>query len=211
MGLIKAEVAELADAHGSGPCDSNIMRVQVPSSAQIQYLFKKSTEIFILCTFFKNKDGIVSFLSLKSMEMLKELLSDALKIGETSKDRFPAMCSALAKYQHDYPDFFDRSLRYIQVGQKNDNEWLTKTYQVGEEVNQIISQYISWGINRGELAGTTDYFETIMHMWGMISGVIKLASEKEDYIRIRGDKSKEEFLQIGFKKIYKAIAKEPSQ
>lgn len=88
-----------------------------------------------LYVYFKNKDDIVSFFSLKSMEMLKELLSDALKIGETSKDRFPAMCSALAKYQHDYPDFFDRSLRYIQVGQKNDNEWLAKTYQVGEEVN----------------------------------------------------------------------------
>ena len=29
-----AEMAELADAHGSGPCDSNIMRVQVPSSAR---------------------------------------------------------------------------------------------------------------------------------------------------------------------------------
>ena len=99
----------------------------------------------------------------------------------------------------------------FRLGRKNDNEWLLKTYQVGEKVNHIISQYISWGINRGELAGTTDYFETIMHMWGMISGVIKLASEKEDYIRIRGDKSKEEFLQIGFKKIYKAIAKEPSQ
>ena len=28
-----AEMAELADAHGSGPCDSNIMRVQVPFSA----------------------------------------------------------------------------------------------------------------------------------------------------------------------------------
>ena len=27
-------MAELADAHGSGPCDSNIMRVQVPSSAR---------------------------------------------------------------------------------------------------------------------------------------------------------------------------------
>ncbi len=26
-------MAELADAHGSGPCDSNIMRVQVPFSA----------------------------------------------------------------------------------------------------------------------------------------------------------------------------------
>ena len=39
MGLIKAEVAELADAHGSGPCDSNIMRVQVPSSARKEYFF----------------------------------------------------------------------------------------------------------------------------------------------------------------------------
>ena len=29
-----AEVAELADAHGSGPCGSNTMRVQVSSSAR---------------------------------------------------------------------------------------------------------------------------------------------------------------------------------
>ena len=28
-------MAELADAHGSGPCDGNIMRVQVPSSARL--------------------------------------------------------------------------------------------------------------------------------------------------------------------------------
>ena len=28
-----AEMAELADAHGSGPCDSNVMRVQVPFPA----------------------------------------------------------------------------------------------------------------------------------------------------------------------------------
>ena len=30
---ILAEMAELADAHGSGPCGSNTMRVQVPFSA----------------------------------------------------------------------------------------------------------------------------------------------------------------------------------
>ena len=39
-----AEMAELADAHGSGPCDSNIMRVQVPFSARLKSL--------ILGTFF---------------------------------------------------------------------------------------------------------------------------------------------------------------
>ncbi len=33
MGKVFAEVAELADAHGSGPCGGNTMRVQVTSSA----------------------------------------------------------------------------------------------------------------------------------------------------------------------------------
>ena len=32
--LRDAEVAELADAHGSGPCGSNTVRVQVSSSAR---------------------------------------------------------------------------------------------------------------------------------------------------------------------------------
>ncbi len=31
-----AEMAELADAHGSGPCGSNTMRVQVPFSASFK-------------------------------------------------------------------------------------------------------------------------------------------------------------------------------
>ena len=42
-----AEVAELADAHGSGPCGSNTLRVRLPSSAlngakpNPVYFFKK--------------------------------------------------------------------------------------------------------------------------------------------------------------------------
>ena len=45
-GSVFAGVAELADAHGSGPCDSNIMRVQVPSPASVsQFLACRS-----LCT-----------------------------------------------------------------------------------------------------------------------------------------------------------------
>lgn len=158
-----------------------------------------------LYVYFKNKEDIVSFLSLKSMEKLKELLSEALESGESVKEQFFFMCDALVKYQADYPDFFERSLQYIQVEKKNDNEWLSKTYQVGEEINQIISQYIKKGVERGELAQTTDYLGTTLLMWGMISGVIKIAFEKEEYIRIRGNASKEEFLKAGFEKIFNAI------
>ena len=38
----QAEMAELADAHGSGPCGSNTMRVQVPFPAYIFIVSKES-------------------------------------------------------------------------------------------------------------------------------------------------------------------------
>ena len=44
--LAVADVAELADAHGSGPCESNFMGVQVPSSAP------KEQYPFGCCSFF---------------------------------------------------------------------------------------------------------------------------------------------------------------
>ena len=44
--LAVADVAELADAHGSGPCESNFMGVQVPSSAP-----KRTVPIWVLFFF----------------------------------------------------------------------------------------------------------------------------------------------------------------
>ena len=41
-----AEVAELADAHGSGPCGSNTVRVQVSSSARIKYGSQEAAWLF---------------------------------------------------------------------------------------------------------------------------------------------------------------------
>ena len=49
-----AGMAELADAHGSGPCGSNTMRVQVPFPAYLFMVFKESDGstgfvAFLLC------------------------------------------------------------------------------------------------------------------------------------------------------------------
>lgn len=45
------------------------------------------------------------------------------------------------------------------------------------------------------------------YMWGMISGLIKLAKEKEEYIELAGNISKEKFLHDGFEKIYGIMSK----
>ena len=41
-----AEVAELADAHGSGPCGSNTLRVRLPSSAGDEQEVRKLASCF---------------------------------------------------------------------------------------------------------------------------------------------------------------------
>ncbi len=49
-----AEVAELADAHGSGPCGGNTMRVQVPSSARKRW----SCDCLFFCFCFLEYDMV---------------------------------------------------------------------------------------------------------------------------------------------------------
>ena len=51
FGATNAEVAELADAHGSGPCGSNTLWVRLPSSAGRKQEFPVWRFLF-LCSFF---------------------------------------------------------------------------------------------------------------------------------------------------------------
>lgn len=159
-----------------------------------------------LYVYFKNKDEIVSFLALTSMRKLKDVLVKALDGEKHSKEAFLSMCFALVDYQKEYPDFFDRTLTYIRIDTNEpDNSLLNQTYQIGEEITQAIAKYLESGIRKGELHACDNYFETIFHMWGMISGLIKLAKEKEEYIELAGNISKEKFLNDGFEKIYSII------
>ena len=160
-----------------------------------------------LYVYFNNKQDIVSFIALKSMEKLKETIKAAVLAGGTTKEIFFSICDSLVRFQEEYPDFFEGTLQYIQIDSSDEDSMLYKIYQLGEDVNQMLCEYLKQGIESGELEETDDYFATIILMWGMISGVIKLAAKKEDYLRIGGNLSKEAFLRKGFEKIYRSISK----
>lgn len=158
-----------------------------------------------LYVYFKNKNDIVSFLSLQSMEKLKTAIEDATKVKLSSREIFFRICKALTDYQADYPDFFAMSQEYINVDAGEQNQWDEKSYSIGEEINSLLYQYLDDGIKSGSLREIDSYFETVFHLWGMISGIIRLASEKEEYIKLAGKVSREEFLQKGFERIYRTI------
>lgn len=159
-----------------------------------------------LYVYFKNKEEIVSFLSLKSMSKLRDAISKAVDSSEGSRAKFIAICRALADYQNEYPEYFDMSLRYITIDTNDkENSFYNQAYKVGEEINAIISAYLKAGKENKEILVEENTFVTVFHMWGMISGVIKLASEKKEYIEMTGKLSKKKFLEDGFEKIFKII------
>ena len=156
---------------------------------------------------FKNKEDIVSFISLYSMRILRDSLKGAIEGNGTSKDIFMGICNSIEKFYDEYPDFFRRTIKYIEINTRDDGSWLSQTYQVGEEINQIILDFLEKGARKGDLVQSDNYKETILNMWGMVSGIVELASEKEEYIRIAIATDKENFLKRGFENIYRVIAK----
>lgn len=160
-----------------------------------------------LYVYFKNKEDIVSFLSLESMKKLKESMESAFFTEHTKKEAFFLLCDSLVKYQQDYPDFFSLCLKYICLSSKEGGEWDSETYEVGEEINRILFEYLDSGIKNGDFKESGNYLSTIFQIWGMLSGLITLASEKEEYLYKAGKIERDKFLKDGFESIYKVIEK----
>lgn len=162
-----------------------------------------------LYVYFKNKEEIISFLALKSMHILRNTLIDALNVSGDSKKKFLAMCWALHAYQKEFPEYFDKSLSYISVDfDEEESSFLKQAYIVGEEINTAISEYLKQGTEKQELEVQGSHFVMIFQIWGMLSGLLKLVSEKKEYLEIKSDITYEQFLEDGFEKVYRLIKKQ---
>lgn len=161
-----------------------------------------------LYVYFKNKEEIISFLVLESMKTLYEYLSQALHPANDAKTSFLAMCHAVLRYQEEYPLYFKMVLENINIDFEN-REFLPEekeTFLVGEAINQLIASYFQSKMESGELRPDIQVIPTLFTCWGMISGAIQLATNKEAYIYQQMGLSKEAFLTIGFETLYRSLS-----
>ena len=64
------------------------------------------------------------------------------------------------------------------------------------------------GMEKGDLRGDLEVMPAIFAFWGMLSGIIQLAANKEEYIQQSMGLSKMQFLEYGFRMLYRSIARE---
>lgn len=161
-----------------------------------------------LYVYFENKEEIVGVLVLESMQKLYDYLSSALTQQETTRARYDGICRSLVQYQEEFPFYFKVALDKINIDFEH-TDYLPdekETFQVGEKINEIMQDFLLSGIEKGDLRSDLDPILTILSFWGMLSGLVQLADTKQEYIKGRLDRSKKEFIDYGFRMLYRSVA-----
>lgn len=161
-----------------------------------------------LYVYFENKEEIVGILVLGSMKKLYDYIASALVQQESTKSRYELICRGLVRYQEEFPFYFDMALSKINIDFEN-RDYLPEekeTYRVGEEINEKLRDFLTAGMENGELRDDLEIMPAIFNFWGMFSGMIQLAANKEAYIEKAMGLSKGQFLDYGFSMLYRSIA-----
>lgn len=161
-----------------------------------------------LYVYFKNKEEIVSILALNSMKTLYDEICCALKQQETTKAKYHCICRGLVRYQEKFPFYFKMVLDSLNIDFEGNNVLPEEkeTYRIGEEINEKIKHFLLSGIEKGDLRCDLEIMPAIFNFWGMLSGIIQLAANKESYIKQSMGLSKEQFLDYGFSLVYDSIS-----
>ena len=161
-----------------------------------------------LYVYFKNKEEIIGILVLNSMKKLYDYIVFALEQQESTQSRYNFICNGLVQYQEEFPFYFKMVLDKINIDFENHNTLPEEkeTYQIGEEINKKIKDFLIAGIEKGDLRNDLEIMPTIFNFWGMLSGIIQLAVNKEEYIKKSMGLSKKQFLEYGFSMLYYSIA-----
>lgn len=160
-----------------------------------------------LYVYFKNKEELIGFLVLESMKKLYDYINSALKQSDDTKERYKKICYALVNYQEEYPFYFKMLLETIKVDFETTNflPEEKETFLVGEQINELLSDFLEGGIKKGDVRPEIEILPTIFSFWGMLAGLIQIAANKESYMEQSMGKNKMEFLLYGFELLYHSI------
>lgn len=166
-----------------------------------------------LYVYFADKEEIVSFLVLKSMKTLYSHISEAVEGQATAKEKYRKICRALVNYQEKYPLYFVLALGEINVDfDKEDYRPLEKeTFEVGEQINHKIEEFIHGGIKAGEIQPDIPVLQTAFLFWAALAGLIQMSVNKQVYLEKAMNVSKYQFLETGFERLYRLISTEDNK
>lgn len=150
-----------------------------------------------LYVYFKSKQLIWDSIVCKYMEQLLEVAKKAAAGEGSFEERYYELCFDIATKFEQHPMFYKATLNKISMDMEQ--EVYKKIYETGEQINEAIADFIRSGIEEGIVRKEIDIYPAVIMMWSSISGIISMAGDKEEYLKLRFNMTKEEYLQKAFK------------
>lgn len=162
-----------------------------------------------LYVYFKSKDEIFHYITLKGMQMLHDKFTRVLETQQGAIEQYMAICKALGVFYEEYPVYFQSMLETIASDTESRlrSETLEAIYQAGELLNGDIESLIHKGIEEEVFKKELPSLPTGMVFWASLSGIVSLAGKKRDYISQSTGMTREDFMDFGFKMLLQSILK----
>lgn len=159
-------------------------------------------------SYFESKDELLFSIVLICMRTIKEDISIIVAKNCGTSIKFLEICNVYAAFQKANPIYFEAMIGHINIDVSNATTPVVykDIYEVGLNTNELIREVIVEGIKKGSIEKDINVNSVLLYSWGCISGLIRMASQKEDYIKMNGE-SQGQFLQSSFMYLINGILK----
>lgn len=159
--------------------------------------------------YFKSKEEIYNKIILRAMHMLKETVEKSISSRDNILMRYELLCNNLANFYEFYPIYFLSSIGFEGklVDMEKSPSIIIDIFNVGEEINLIISTFLKEGIKQGIFKEDIEILPTVFVFWSSIASSISFAAKKQEYIKDVTGMGKDVFLKYSFKTLLNSILK----
>ena len=157
-----------------------------------------------LYVYFKSKQLIWDHIVCKYMEQLLEVAKEAAEGKGSFEKRYYKLCFDIADRFEAHPMYYKATLGAISMDM--DQEIYKKIYDIGEQTNEEIAEFIRSGIKEGVVRKDIDVYPAVIMMWSSISGIISMAMDKEEYLKLRFNMTKKDYLKKAFKMLLEGVS-----
>lgn len=207
MGRRKKELQSVHRATIAAAAESLFAQNGIEATSMNQIALASSYSKASLYVYFKNKDELVGYIVMNSMQKLKDYLEEAIKGSLDPEDGFFKICRSLVKYDKDYPLYTSLLQKNINIDDSSENflPEEKETFLAGEKINEMLKQFIEDGIKKGVFRSDLEVFPLIMSIWAMLGGLIITGNNKSEYLLKIGKLSRTDYFEYGFKLLFEAI------
>lgn len=161
--------------------------------------------------YFNGKKDLVNHLVFEGMEMFKNKLGEESEKSGDFADFYERFCALVSENHDKHPIYYEGLSGPVSCDSNTPaDDICKKIYISGEEADQIAEEKMVRAVKAKEIAMDDDMRATMMFMWFCVMGIIEKTAAKEGYITLRTGKTKAEFLDFAFKKLFRLLETEKS-